>query len=395
MNLQFEDRFAPSLGRPRRRGDALRHSADLPPAKLADLFLQDDMSVANGPGATVRTDMNNQFQSLQTMNSGTAAPSTTFGNMLWADTTNTLAKKRNNANAAWNTFADLDFTHWLLGDGTVGAPAYSFNTDTDCGMYRIGTNNVGIGVNGAKVLDIGTAGLGVTGTLSATGTTTLAKVTGTLVYAGTTGVTTNMGAGTPLSGLAGGNGDFIVGLEHTHSTGPSGIYMIYTNSNPNDANHPFFRFDSAGSSPKALLYSNGGLANFSANNVNLSDLKVKPTFELLFEKGLIPDLWAAHKEMRNAWGRYKYDDQTHDDWNWGYGAQYIRAAFAGVAEELVGDWGHDDLLAVYQEDLHNISGAVLTEAQFRIDDHEVRIAELVAANETLRQQLATAGIPIH
>jgi len=48
-------------------------------------------------------------------------------------------------------------------DGTVGAPAYSFSGDTDSGLYRIGANNLGVAVNGAKVLDIGTGGLAVVG----------------------------------------------------------------------------------------------------------------------------------------------------------------------------------------------------------------------------------------
>jgi hypothetical protein len=57
----------------------------------------------------------------------------------------------------------------LVVDGAVGTPAWSFLNDTDCGMYRIGTNNIGIGVAGANVLNIATTGLAVTGTLSASG----------------------------------------------------------------------------------------------------------------------------------------------------------------------------------------------------------------------------------
>jgi microcystin-dependent protein len=53
--------------------------------------------------------------------------------------------------------------------GTVAAPGVTFGSDPDSGLYRIGANNLGVAVNGAKVLDVGTAGLGVTGTLSATG----------------------------------------------------------------------------------------------------------------------------------------------------------------------------------------------------------------------------------
>jgi hypothetical protein len=58
-------------------------------------------------------------------------------------------------------------------DGAVGAPGITFNSDTDCGLYRIGANNIGIAVNGAKVLDVGVAGLGVTGTFSVSGVATL------------------------------------------------------------------------------------------------------------------------------------------------------------------------------------------------------------------------------
>jgi hypothetical protein len=54
-------------------------------------------------------------------------------------------------------------------DGTVALPAYSFTSNTNTGIYRIGTNNIGISANGAKVVDIATTGAAITGTLSATG----------------------------------------------------------------------------------------------------------------------------------------------------------------------------------------------------------------------------------
>ena len=44
-------------------------------------------------------------------------------------------------------------------DGAVGAPGIAFTSDTDSGIYRIGANNIGIGVNGAKVLDVSTTRL--------------------------------------------------------------------------------------------------------------------------------------------------------------------------------------------------------------------------------------------
>jgi microcystin-dependent protein len=53
--------------------------------------------------------------------------------------------------------------------GTVSAPGVTFASDPDCGLYRIGANNIGVAVNGAKVIDVATTGAAVTGTLSATG----------------------------------------------------------------------------------------------------------------------------------------------------------------------------------------------------------------------------------
>lgn len=42
-------------------------------------------------------------------------------------------------------------------DGTVSVPVYSFNNDPDCGLYRIGTNNIALATNGTKALEITSA----------------------------------------------------------------------------------------------------------------------------------------------------------------------------------------------------------------------------------------------
>jgi hypothetical protein len=51
-----------------------------------------------------------------------------------------------------------------LTNGTFAAPSLTFDSDTDTGIYRIGANNLGVTANGAKVLDVATTGLSVTGT---------------------------------------------------------------------------------------------------------------------------------------------------------------------------------------------------------------------------------------
>ena len=57
--------------------------------------------------------------------------------------------------------------------GAVGNPSLAFLADQTTGLYRIGASNIGVAAGGAKVLDIATTGLGVTGTLSVSGVATL------------------------------------------------------------------------------------------------------------------------------------------------------------------------------------------------------------------------------
>jgi microcystin-dependent protein len=52
--------------------------------------------------------------------------------------------------------------------GTVAAPGIAFGSDLDTGLYRIGSNNLGIAAAGAKVVDVATTGMTVTGDVSAT-----------------------------------------------------------------------------------------------------------------------------------------------------------------------------------------------------------------------------------
>nr|BDD47668.1 hypothetical protein 17 [bacterium] len=51
------------------------------------------------------------------------------------------------------------------GSGDASNPGFSFTTDGNSGVYRIGEDNIGIGVGGSKIADIASTGITVTGTL--------------------------------------------------------------------------------------------------------------------------------------------------------------------------------------------------------------------------------------
>ena len=97
--------------------------------------------------------------------------------------------------------------------GVVSAPAYSWASDNNTGIYRIGANNIGVAADGAKVLDIATTGLTVTGALSAT---TVSFSNALPVASGGTGLTS-----TPSNGQIDiGNG---TGFTRAAITAGSGI----------------------------------------------------------------------------------------------------------------------------------------------------------------------------
>lgn len=62
---------------------------------------QHDMNIANQGFPAFRADLNSALTALVSNNSGTTAPTTTFADQWWYDTTNSILKKRNKDNDAW------------------------------------------------------------------------------------------------------------------------------------------------------------------------------------------------------------------------------------------------------------------------------------------------------
>tara|TARA_R110000765_G_scaffold124127_1_gene221238 strand:+ start:13 stop:678 length:666 start_codon:yes stop_codon:yes gene_type:complete len=62
---------------------------------------QHDFSIANQTASSARSDINNGLQALASNNSGSSAPSTTYANMFWYDTTNNILKVRDETDSSW------------------------------------------------------------------------------------------------------------------------------------------------------------------------------------------------------------------------------------------------------------------------------------------------------
>lgn len=72
---------------------------------------QSNFNLPNTDGATFRSNNNTAHQAHATWSAGSTAPSTTYPYQVWVDTANSLLKRRNSANTAWITEAELDGTN--------------------------------------------------------------------------------------------------------------------------------------------------------------------------------------------------------------------------------------------------------------------------------------------
>jgi len=70
--------------------------------------------------------------------------------ILGSTTAAATMRMRYKSNAAWSAWFDIHTSDGAM-DGTVTAPAYSFKGDTNTGLYRIGTDSLGVAVGGLEV----------------------------------------------------------------------------------------------------------------------------------------------------------------------------------------------------------------------------------------------------
>jgi hypothetical protein len=146
---------------------------------------------------------------------------------------------------------------------------------------------------------------------------------------------------------------------------------LYNDTDSNNTTNRFLICDAAASALRAEIRSNGGLANYSANDVNLSDERTK--------KDIAPlgSMWDKIKAIEIV--TFKYKDQTHDDDNIGAIAQQVES----VAPEFVDadGWGEtpegeEPLKSIYTADMYHAAIKALQEAMTRIEQLEAKVAAL-------------------
>ena len=100
---------------------------------------QHDYSIANSLFPNFRSDLNNALEAIATVNSGASAPTTTYANMFWIDTTNNVLKQRNTGDNGWNIIRNLDRDGGLVTN--AGSPRGAVTPGYAGQLLRDTTNN--------------------------------------------------------------------------------------------------------------------------------------------------------------------------------------------------------------------------------------------------------------
>ena len=167
--------------------------------------------------------------------------------------------------------------------------------------------------------------------------------------------------------------DWIGYFTQATATSPNGIIIQYTAAAPNGTGNTFL-YCQDNVAVRATIRSNGGIANYSANDVNLSDERTK--------KDIAPlgSMWDKFKAIEIV--TFKYKDQTHEDNNIGVIAQQVES----VAPEFVDvdGWGETPedgvpLKSIYTADMYHAAIKALQEAMARIESLEADMAALKGA----------------
>ncbi len=133
-----------------------------------------DYDIANASGAAVRADINLVLDAIKTLNSGSGDPSNAVAFMLYGDTSDNILKVRNSANSSFTEIGNINQANLgllpkdgtspmsgalKLSDGSIGAPALTFDNDTNTGLYRSSSNVIGVTTGGTTRFTVGNYGI--------------------------------------------------------------------------------------------------------------------------------------------------------------------------------------------------------------------------------------------
>jgi hypothetical protein len=179
------------------------------------------------------------------------------------------------------------------------------------------------------------------------------------------------------------SGNLLVGTTDSATSSGPGIKLapstttsqigIVTNTSTNPGTYHLYNTNATNNGFRFYVLVNGGIANFSANNANLSDARLKTD--------ILPATTYLDKICSIPVVTFKYKDQNDEELNLGVIAQDVDK----IAPELVNHNGFGETpegespyLSVYQTDLQYALMKCIQEQQTIINDLKARIETLEA-----------------
>lgn len=231
--------------------------------------------------------------------------------------------------------------------GTAALPAITTTGDTNTGMFFPAADTIAFAEGGAEVMRIDSSGNVRIGTTAGIGSEKLT-----------------------VTNSASAEAVFFVNSNAT----PYGVTTYYNAAAPNNTGSPFYT--ATDGTTRFQVRSNGGIANYSGNNVNLSDQREKTNIELA--SSYLDKICAIPVKTFN------YIDQNMEEDN-GLTLGVIAQDVQAVAPELVleSNWGTEEepkeRLSIYQTDLQYALMKCIQEQQTIINDLKARIETLEGA----------------
>jgi hypothetical protein len=165
-------------------------------------------------------------------------------------------------------------------------------------------------------------------------------------------------------------------FEHAGSS-PRGLVVQYSAAAPNNNGNEFL-YCADSTAVRAYIRADGGLANYSSNNANLSDLSVK--------KNIAPatGTWDCLKDWEIV--NFRYKDQPDDaDLNLGVIAQQVAEScpevitvFQEARDATETEPAQEERLGVKEQQMMWMAIKALQEAQLRIEALEAEVTALKA-----------------
>ncbi len=235
--------------------------------------------------------------------------------------------------------------------GSAAAPAITTTGDTNTGIFFPAADTVAASVGGTEGMRLDSSGNLLVGTTSAA-------------------------AGSASTVYKNADSTWIWRVEAGATSLPNGILVKYSGASPNSTGSQFIYCEDGGGTQRMSVRSNGGIANYSANDANLSDRREKTDFAPA--KSYLDTICAIPVQTFN------YTDQNMEEdpgLTLGVVAQDVQA----VAPELVmeSNWGTKVdpkmRLSIYQTDLQYALMKCIQEMKTELDSVKAELATLKRA----------------